>query len=227
MPQEACPSDGEVHMKKGLLIAAVAVLMVVGLAPPGSAHPHHRLASPGSIDLQKRWVGWALGSDAAPFLSRRCGEKNGRLFFMTAAIDTGLERNCIIRAGLPLVVSPAGTGVWAPTFGTTRKQLLDARDADLALVEDPKVTLDGKRLSLKGSFRNTGVYRIRVEDGSFIKTVDPGYPPNREFTRIASGGWLLVIHPLRLGHHVLTLFDEYNETPFDITFHIKIVRHYK
>ncbi len=176
---------------------------------------------PASFGLQQRWVSWAVGSNTNPFLSPDlCGQQKGRYFFLTAAIEPGVERDCVIPAGVPLLASPGGDAAWAPTWGSTNHELQTNLAADFAQYGNPHVTLDGDHLSLDGTLTGGPVYRVRVRAHSLIRTVDPGFPADWATTKVASVGWFVVIHPLSPGHHELTLYDEFNGDPLDITFHI-------
>jgi hypothetical protein len=67
---------------------------------------------------------------------------------------------------------------------------LAARDSFLSTISDPRATLDGRPLGLDDALGLTDVYTIRLEEGNFIQTVDPGVPGDE--TQVADGGWLFL-----------------------------------
>jgi hypothetical protein len=125
---------------------------------------------------------------------------------------------------MPILVSPAGDALWAPTFGRTGKQLQAALAADWALTTDVTANLDGHNLRLAPLLRGGGVYGVHVADGSFIKTVDSSFPVDRRWTRIASVGYFGLLK-LPCGHHELSFSDNYAGTLQDATFHIRSACH--
>jgi hypothetical protein len=207
-----------------VLIAALSVLVA---ATPAAASRDVVPATSNAygaslLTWQQRWIQWAFGSSTNPLLSGICGEKVGRLFFLTVALAPGTEVNCEIPKGTPLLATPGGTVVWAPTDGQTRDELLAARDAALATNSDPQATLDGRSLRVDDALRLSDVYTIALEPGNFIQTVDPGV--SGDATQVASGGWFARITPLNPGRHELVLSDVIDGTVFDITFHITVRR---
>lgn len=209
-------------MKRALLLVVASLLVAGTFAPTAGAAT---TSKPASIHRQKQWVRWALGSNTNPFLSEDlCGEKIGGVFFLVAAISPGVERDCTIRRGTPLLLSPAGTAFWAPTFGRTPAELFEFVDADFAGTANPSVTLDGAALSLDGALKTPDVYRSRVGQHSFIRTVDPSFPAARRVTRIASKAYFLMIPNLSTGPHTLVLSVDYFDTVLDATFHIRVTR---
>jgi hypothetical protein len=114
--------------------------------------------------------------------------------------------------------------VWAPTYGQTRQELLAARDADWESVNffDPRVILDGRSLGgVDDSLRFSDVYRVPLEEGNFLQSVDPGVPGDQ--TRVASVGWFVRLRPLSPGRHTLVLAAR-NGGDGGIIFHIKVGR---
>jgi hypothetical protein len=155
-------------------------------------------------------------------MSDTCGEKVGRLFFLTATTQPGVtEVNCHIRPGTPLLATPGGNVVWAPTNGQTREELLASRDALLSALADPRATLDGHSLgNLDDTLRLSDVYTVALEPGNFIQAVDPAVSGTE--TRVASNGWFVRLHPLTPGHHELVLSDRIQGDLFEIVFHITV-----
>jgi hypothetical protein len=212
-------------MRKKMFVVVLAVFLAVVGITPAFAHGsdnagRHRQLAPASVQLQRDWVRWALGSKDVPFLTPDyCGRSIDGVFYLTAAISAGLEFDCTIPSRMPILVSPAGDGLWAPTFGTTREQLKAALADDWALTTDVMGVLDGQALDLSPLLQGGGVYGMHVADGSFIKTVDGSFPANRHWTRVASVGYFGLLR-LPCGHHDLSFSDSYNGTPQDVTFHI-------
>jgi hypothetical protein len=210
-------------MKRLCVLIAVLSMLVVATpaAAGGNALPTKSHAYGASLlTWQQRWVQWAFGSSTNPLLSGICGEKVGKLFFLSVAIEPGTEVNCVIPTGTPLLATPGGVVAWASTDGQTREEILADRDAGLVGISEPRVTLDGRSLRVADSFRLSDVYTIALEPGNFIQTVDPAV--SRDTTRVASGLWLVRITPLPPGQHELVLSDVIDGTVFDITFHITV-----
>jgi hypothetical protein len=210
-------------MKRLCVLIAVLSMLVVATpaAARGNAVPAKSHAYGASLlTWQQRWVQWAFGSSTNPILSGTCGEKVGKLFFLTAAFEPGTEVNCVIPTGTPLLATPGGVAAWVSGDVDTRAELLADRDAGLVGISDPRVTLDGRSLRVADSLRLSDVYTIRLEPGNLIQTVDPTV--SGDTVRVASGPWLVRITPLPPGQHTLVLSDVIDGTVFDITFHITV-----
>lgn len=188
-----------------------------GSTPAGS-HAH----GASLLDWQERWFAWVGGSASNPFETGSCGERVGKLFFLTASLGPGTEVECRVPTGVPLLASPGGTLAWAPDDSASDEQLLAERDAGMVGVGSPVATLDGRSLDVGDSLRLSGVYTVPLEPGNFIQDVDPGVVGDE--VRLASGGWFLRLNPLTPGRHELVLSDEVDGTVLDITFHLAVGR---
>ncbi len=213
-------------MKRTSLAGALAALVLLVAAAPAAAkrgaNPADSHAHGASlVTWQERWFEWAFGGGANPLLTGICGEQVGKLFLLSPATELGVEVDCQLRPGTPLLASPAGVIAWASTDGQTDAELLAERDASLVGISDPAVTLDGRALEVEDTFRSTDVYTIGLEPGNFIQTVDPGVLGDQ--TRVASAGWFLRLNPLPPGEHELVLSVAFDGSPgAQITFHISV-----
>lgn len=217
-------------MRRSLLTIAALAIALAASAPaaahPGLKPPPHSHAFGGSlVNWQKRWFGWVFGSSANPFETGICGERVGRMFFLTAALEPGTEVDCHLRPGTPLLASPGGAITW-PNPGDTPAILpADVKSAFAeGVFSDPAAALDGRSLgNLDPALRLTDVYTIPLEPGNFIQSVDPDNPEVAgDHAQVASGGWFLRITPLRPGQHTLVLLDRIEGDLYDITFHITV-----
>src|SRR5438552_2422075 len=106
-------------MRRRLLftIAALSLSIVAAVMPAVAAgkrtvpaRSHGYGAS--LLTWEQRWIQWAFGSSTNPLMSDTCGEKVGRLFFLTATTQPGVtEVDCHVRPGTPLLATPGGNVV--------------------------------------------------------------------------------------------------------------------
>lgn len=189
------------------IIATLALAMTLWFVPAASAS-QHRLDRPLRLgeEARERLVAWALGSSTNPLLQPSfCGERRGSRFFLNAAISPGTQTaHCEIPAGMPIILSPGGGFAWAPTDGETDAELLAAAEFFFSAVSDPRVVLDGRRLSV-GEPYVSDVIDVRLHPGNFMQLADPateGLPS----TRVAFIGYFAKV-ALSEGDHVLIIRD--------------------
>jgi len=181
-----------------LTLGLVAGAPAAGAGPvlPYNSHPHgHPYAS------WTRMVGqWFLGDASNPLfgaLEGDCGEAMDGVFFMAAPIDVGVELDCDVPTGTPIVLSHAGWFVTEGIDGETDAELEAAAVAGFVTSAN-SLTLDGKALPLQPI--DTGAYDVISEPGSFYDTaVGVGTGPIRTALRAN----VVFLHPLTPGDHVI------------------------
>lgn len=208
---------------KRIAIALSLLALVVSIGQSTAFAGGAASAEPASKYLAKQWLTWVFGSDAAPIITGACGEQVGdRRFFLTAAFNPGRTTiECEVPHGAPIVASPGGTLFWAPTSGNTAQELLDAVTDDLATISDVKAKLDGENVDLSEAFLPPDVFRMALEPGNLIQTVDSDV--KGDSARVAWAGWFLKISCLSRGNHILVLSDEINGQLFKVRFELMVV----
>ncbi len=218
-------------MRKSLISVALTAHMAfaLGLTPadPASAKVSAAQDSANNallVKLQQKYWGWLFGSATNPLLRERyCGEEVDGVLFLNAAAQPNFEATCTVTPETRIVGLPGGTIEWESS-GATDEELLAHLAVDSAVVRDGAGTLDGRSLDREEiGFANASAYTIRIADGSFIKTVDPGAVGLSKI-RVASSGWIVRLAPLTPGPHALVLSDTIDGTPFVATFHINVTR---
>jgi hypothetical protein len=188
--------------KLTLLITVLAVTLVAsapaanaGPVLPYNSHPYGH-----SYSSWLRMVGqWFLGDASNPLfagLEGDCGQQMGKVFFMVAPIDVGLEFDCNIPKGVPIVLSHAGFFATQGIDGETDAELEAVAEAGFTFTSN-SLTLDGKVLPLKAI--DTGAYDVISASGSFYDTIFGLTGSVRTVVR----GNVVVLHPLRPGDHVI------------------------
>jgi hypothetical protein len=143
---------------------------------------------------------WFLGDASNPLfgaLEGDCGEVMDGVFFMAAPIDVGVELDCDVPTGTPIVLSHAG---WFSTEGIDGETDAELEAAAIAgfVTSTNSLTLDGRALPLQPI--DTGVYEVISEPGSFYDTVlGIGTGPIRTALRAN----VVFLHPLTPGDHVI------------------------
>jgi hypothetical protein len=193
-------------MRRSIIVLTMVLTLglVAGAAPaaagpvlPYNSHPHgHSYAD------WTRMVGqWFLGDASNPLFAGLfdgdCGEVMDGVFFMAAPIDVGVELDCEVPTGTPIVLSHAGWFSTKGIDGETDAQLEAAAIAGFVTSVN-SLTLDGKALPLQPI--DTGAYDVISEPGSFYDTaVGVGTGPIRTALRAN----VVFLHPLTPGDHVI------------------------
>jgi hypothetical protein len=177
-------------------LVAGASSAAAGPVLPYNSHPRgHSYAS------WTRMVGqWFLGDASNPLfgaLGGDCGEVMNGAFFMAAPIDVGVELDCDVPTGTPIVLSHAGWFSTEGIDGETDAQLEAAAIAGFVTSVN-SLTLDGKALPLQPI--DTGVYDVISEPGSFYDTV---LGVGTGDIRTALRANVVFLHPLTPGDHVI------------------------
>jgi hypothetical protein len=208
-----------------LVTAIVAVTLIVAgqsavarPVAPFDSHPRDR-----SYQTWMRIYGrWLLGDESNPLvagLSGACGEMRHGVFFLAPPIDVGLEFECRIPRGTPILLSHAGQFAFRSAGETDAelKQLVK----DLFVTTSNSLILDGRQVRLKPI--DTGAYRVLSEPGSFYDAViGVGTGPIRTAIRAN----LVFIRPLARGDHVIEAEVHFAEGggDFSATYNIHVTR---
>ena len=209
-------------MRRAIVVLVVGVLAwsavpaSAGIPMPASS----RFMGRSSMSWARAWSQWALGDASNPLfaglLDGDCGDLIDGMFYMTAPIDLGVELDCNVPAGVPILVSHAGFFVFADP-GQTDAQIEDMADAGFTTVSN-HLSLDGHALALTAT--RTGAFDVISEAGGFYDAiVGLGTGP----IRTAVTGNFTLIHPLPPGDHTLegaVLFTDAEN--YSVTYHIHV-----
>jgi len=175
------------------------------------------------VGWQKAWMRWAFttSGDENPLVNpARCGEIVDGVFFLTAAIASGLEADCTVPAGVPILVTPAGAISVQGLHGQTQEQLLAGVQARMDALEFARLSLDGITVPLGGVLRFTPAYGIDFEEGNFFDQVGTPVQGNR---LVVSAAMFVRLRPLTAGQHTIVAADKFTSSDIlDITFHVTV-----
>lgn len=183
---------------------AVLVVTLIGALAPAQAGPAVPFqAHPRGHSYQEwmRLVGqFFLGDASNPLiagLDGDCGELIDGVFFMAAPIDVGVEFECEVPVGTPIVLSHAGFFTTEGIDGDTDADLLAAAEAGFTYTSN-SLSVDGKAIRLRTI--SAGVFDVISEPGSFYDTIaGVGTGP----VRTALIGNVVFLHPLPPGDHTI------------------------
>jgi hypothetical protein len=210
-------------MRKLLTAAALVCVAALSLASPASAGaspPSHSHAFGQSREaLARDYAQWLLGDAFNPLFSGECGQKVGGTYFMNSTLDVGVEYDCDIPAGVPIVFEHAAYYAWYPVDGTTDEEL-DATSKAAFAPDSSWARLDGRQLPL--STTSTGAYDIVSEPGSaYDAIIGLGTGPIRS----AVTGNFTLLHPLTPGDHEVEAAVDFTTVGgglFSVTYHIHV-----
>ena len=206
-----------------VLIAALAITFI------GSALPAHAgaMLPYGSRPYGQSFPSWLrtlgqfyLGDASNPLfagLEGDCGELINGKFLMAAPIDVGLEFECDVPTGTPIILSHAGFFATQGVDGETDAELHAIAEAGFTYTAN-SLSLDGRALSLRTI--DAGVFDVNSEPGSFYDTLF-------ELTgsvRTALLGNIVVLHPLTPGDHLIEAEVTFTGTggAFSATYHVHV-----
>jgi hypothetical protein len=208
-----------------VVLTAVLVMTLVASALPAHAGPVLPFNSrPYGLSYPSwmRMVGqFFLGDSSNPLiagLEGDCGELIDGVFMMAAPIDVGVEFNCDVPVGTPIVLSHAGFFATRGIDGETDEELQAIVDAGFTFTSN-SLTLDGVALPLQAI--NAGVYDVISEPGSFDDLIlGAGTGP----IRTALKGNVVVLHPMRPGDHVIESEVTFTGAggAFSATYHVHV-----
>jgi hypothetical protein len=210
-------------MRRSLIVVAMVVSMGLVAGAPAVAGPVLSYnARPHGIsytDWSKAVGQWFLGDASNPLfaaLEGDCGELMDGVFFMAAPIDVGVELECDVPAGTPIVLSHAGWFSTEGIDGDTDQELEHAAIAGF-VTSTNELTLDGRALPLQPI--DTGAYDIVSEPGGFYDTIGVGTGVIR--TAIRSN--VVFLRPLSPGDHVIEGAVSFvGDGEFSVTYHVHV-----
>jgi hypothetical protein len=175
------------------------------------------------VQWQEAWIRWAFTTpgDENPLLNpTRCGEIVDGVFFLTAATESGLEADCTVPVGIPILVPAAGTMGVQGLHAQTQEQLLAGIQAKMDTLEFARVSVDGINVPLSGVLRFTSTFKAHFEEGNFF---DQMGSPVHGSRRVASAGIFVRLRPLLAGKHTIMTADQFTSADtLDITFHVTV-----
>lgn len=193
-----------------VLAGVVAALMLTPSATNAATQPLPQGAHPGGHSMaewQQAYMQWVLGDSDGPVFTDTTCTTSGRATLVTPPTSDSGVRHCDVPRGSMIVVTPAISWSWIPTWGSNDDEIeLDA-DLTFDLLDYSNVTLDGRALRLGDGF-GSGGFDLHVEQDSFWDLANDGTPDEAEagdVVRFATHGQLAVIPPLRPGVHELEL----------------------
>ena len=211
-------------MRRNILVLTVVLTigLVAGAAPAraGPVLPYNSRPMGISYTGWTQMVGqWFLGDASNPLfgaLEGDCGEVMDGVFFMAAPIDVGVELECDVPAGTPIVLSHAGFFTTEGIEGDTDQELVDAALAGF-VTSTNSLTLDGNALPLQQI--NAGAFDVVSQPGSFYDTVGIGTGT----VRTALVANLVFLHPLAPGDHVIEGAVSFvGDGEFSVTYHVHV-----
>ncbi|MDP9326686.1 MAG: hypothetical protein M3P10_00600 [Actinomycetota bacterium] len=204
---------------------AVLVVTLIGALAPAQAGPAVPFqAHPRGHSYQEwmRLVGqFFLGDASNPLiagLDGDCGELIDGVFFMAAPIDVGVEFECEVPVGTPIVLSHAGFFTTEGIDGNTDADLLAAAEAGFTYTSN-SLSVDGKAIRLRTI--SAGVFDVISEPGSFYDTIaGVGTGP----VRTALIGNVVFLHPLSPGDHTIETEVTFTGSggAFSATYHVHV-----
>jgi hypothetical protein len=146
-----------------------------------------------------------------------CGELIDRVFFMAAPIDVGVDLDCDVPVGVPIVLSHAGFFATKGIDGESDQELVDAASAGFTTSAD-QLTLDGAAVPLETI--DTGAYDVISEPGSFYDAI---LGIGTGAIRTAISGNVAVIRPLTPGdHEIQGAVSLVGDGEFSVTYHVHV-----
>jgi hypothetical protein len=198
-----------------ILIPTVAAH--AGVPMPGSS----RFMGRSYTEWARAWAQWGLGDGSNPLVAALavgdCGELMGGVYFVAAPIDLGVELDCDIAPGTPLLISHAGQFTFKDA-DQTDEELVDQSN-DLFVTSTNELTLDGRPLSV--FVTNTGAYDVQAESGSlYADVIELGAGP----VRTSVTGNFTIVHPLPPGDHTIEAAVDFPLTDehYSATYHVHV-----
>jgi hypothetical protein len=204
---------------------AVVVVILMGVALPaqaGPALPFQAHPRGHSYEEWMRLVGqFFLGDAANPLiagLGGDCGELIDGVFVMAGPIDVGVEFECDVPVGTPIVLSHAGFFATQGIDGNTDQALLDVVEAAFTYTSN-SLSVDGKPIQIRDV--NAGAFDVVSEPGGFYDTVLGVGTGN---IRTALIGDVVFLHPLPPGDHTIETEVTFTGSggAFSATYHVHV-----
>ena len=199
---------------------AVLVILLAAASPAVAANPNAGVAMPPQArpfgSPLSEWVGswleWNLevpASENTVFRGDTCEVgQDGKVFFVPTSITEGMDYSCTVPSGTHLLACPALTVFFLGLDADTVPELRAGVEETLTHLIDVQMSVDGQ--PLEGLLDRYAV----VEQGT--TTVD--LPEDAIFglptgpREIVGGGVCVMLHPLSVGRHVITMSDAFDPT---------------
>ena len=210
--------------RKLVVLVAVLATTLVGSGLPAQAGPVVPYPSRPYGHTYPSWMRMVgqfyLGDASNPLfagLEGDCGDLRNGVFFMAAPIDVGLEFECDVPTGTPIVLSHAGFFATAGVDGETDEELQAVVEVGFTFTSN-SLSLDGRALPLETI--DAGAFDVVSEPGSFYDTIF-GLTGS---VRTALRGNVVVLHPLTPGDHVIEGEVTFTGTggAFGATYHVHV-----
>jgi hypothetical protein len=193
-----------------VILAALTIL--VGASPVSAGvryPPADDVKGRSLVQWQRAFMRWSTGTADSPTMVGGCGAvMHGVYFLPPAAVPGVTDIECRVPRHTPILVLAGATFSEIPTFGADDEAIIADALATWEGIEATSVKLDGKGVSLAGTFRNAGAYDVVIEPGSFYDEVCYAAPApcQGDFVppgpvRLASVGEFVVLRPLPKGDH--------------------------
>jgi hypothetical protein len=203
-------------------LLVVTLLGSVAPAHAGPALPYQAHPQGHSYQEWLQRVGqFYLGDASNPLiagLGGDCGQLIDGVFFMAAPIDVGVEFECEVPVGTPIVLSHAGFFTTEGIDGDTDEELLAAAEAAFVTVSD-SLSIDGRAIRLRPI--SAGVFDVVSEPGSFYDSIlGVGTGP----IRTALIGNVVFLHPMSPGDHTIETEVTFTGSggAFSATYHVHV-----
>lgn len=206
-----------------LLVSTIAVMLAGAATPahakavlPYQSRPHGQSYPAWLRTIGQFYLGDASNPLFAGLLEGDCGQVVDGVFLMAAPIDVGVEFECDVPVGTPVVLSHAGQFAFEDAAQTDEE--LQALVEQFFEFRANSLTLDGVALPLRGI--DTGAFDVIAERGSFYDAIiglDVGS------VRTALRANIVYLHPLSVGDHVIeaTAFFTDGER-YSATYHLHV-----
>jgi hypothetical protein len=195
-----------------MLLAAAAPAAAAGSSRGTAMPPQARPFGTPLSEWVGFWLQWSLevpASQNTVFHGDTCQvNQEGNVFFVPTSIDVGMHYTCTVPSGAHLLACPALAvgllGLDADTVPEVRAIIQE----NLTHLTDVDMSVDGRPLD--GLLER----HLVVQQGS--TTVD--LPEDAIFglpsgpLEIVGGGVCVMLHPLSVGHHVITMSDAFDPT---------------
>jgi hypothetical protein len=207
------------------LLAAVLALCLAAPAQAGKLPTQAHVRGHSIVEWQRLFLDWLTTSSENILFNGGCGEVVDGVYFMPVTTQPGLEVECDVPKGVPVLASPAGTFSEIPTWGSNDAEVQADLDATWALLLSSAVEVDGASVSLEGVGTTAGVYDVGpVEEGSYFDLICEGIPaPCKvdfapgDTVRLASAADIVILHPFTPGTHTVYLAALFPFFPAEVT----------
>jgi hypothetical protein len=216
--------EGPMRRRLVPLFALVVVTTIGAMAPaqagpvlPFQAHPRGH-----SYQEWMRVVGqFFLGDASNPLiagLEGDCGELIGGVFVMAGPIDVGVEFDCDVPVGTPILLSHAGLFATEGIDGDTDAELAAVAKAGFTYTSN-SLSVDGRPIEVRDI--DAGVFDVDAQAGSFYDTV---LGVGTGDIRTALIGDVVFLHPLPPGDHTIRTEITFTGSAgaFSATYHVHV-----